>query len=209
MRALVEHFRARTLFRAPHHDGLATHDLCDLRVRVAHVADEQSLYRTHDDARRFEPHIETVRAEVAFLGRMVFRVDEDRIVGTGRHARLTSDADRLVEVDDAVRPHVHRLRGASCRAGRGLTLVAACHLKGPTRLRKHANVDRLHVGAGHRQGDFVLRLAGRRAGVAADASALVDDLGPEWAARVIHLAPTTAPVGKLLQEPSRFLGTAE
>ena len=72
---------------------------------------------TDDDAGGLEPDVDPVRAEVALLGRVILGVDEDRVVGAGRDAGLAADADRLVEVDDAVRPPVHR-RG---RAGRRRT----------------------------------------------------------------------------------------
>ena len=83
------------------------------RRRVVEVADQDRLGRAHDDARRLEPDVDAVRAEVALLRRVVLGVDEDRVVRAGGDARLAADADRLVEVDDAV-----RARGTSPRSGR-------------------------------------------------------------------------------------------
>ncbi len=118
-------------------------------------------------------------AEVALLGRVVVGVDEDRVIGTRGDARLAADADRLVEVHDPVRTPVHRRGRAGVDAGRIVALVAAGDLEAAPGGRVDAHVDRLDIGAGDRQRHLVLRLAGGRAGVAADAPRLVDDLGPE------------------------------
>ena len=48
--------------------------------------------------------------------------------------------------------------------------------KGAPRLRKDSNVDVFHIRARDRERNLVLGLAGSRAGVAADAARLVDDL---------------------------------
>ena len=59
-------------------------------------------------------------AEVALLGGVIVGVDEDGVIRAGGDACLAADADPFVEVDDAVRPAVHR----SGRAGRRRTVPA-------------------------------------------------------------------------------------
>src|SRR6185503_9391015 len=109
---------------------------------------------------------------------MIFRVDEDRVVGTRGHARFAADTDRLVEIDDPVLAFEHRRRWASCDARCMRALVAARHLVRATGLRKHADVYVLDVSASNRKRDEIFRLAGRRARMTADAPRVVNYLGP-------------------------------
>src|SRR5712692_7243154 len=119
-----------------------------------------------------------MRAEVALFRRVVFRVDEDRVVGAGGDTGFAADADVLVEIDDAIGAAVHGRGGTSGDTGRVITLVAAGDLKGAASGRELSDVDVLDVGAIHAEGDGVLRLTGSAAGVTADAAGLVDDLPP-------------------------------
>ncbi len=178
VRSLVEELWARVLFGTPHRERFAPDHRRDLRTRIVQIADENRFHRTHHHARRLEPDVDPLRAEVALLRGVVLRVDEDRVVGTGRDARLAADADRFVEIDDAVRPLVHRRRRTSVRARRILALVAARDLKRAAHVGKDADVGVLHVGAVHGERHAVFRLAGRGAGVATDAAAVVDDFRP-------------------------------
>src|SRR5439155_25414431 len=88
MAAAIEELGMRLLLGATHGHRFASHDLRDARRWIVHVADENRLRGTDNDARGLESHIEAVRAEVALLGGVIFRVDEDRVVGTGCDARL-------------------------------------------------------------------------------------------------------------------------
>jgi hypothetical protein len=58
------------------------------------------------------------------------------------------------------------------------TLITARDLVRASHLRKDANVDVLHISASHGKRDKVLRLARRRTRMTANATCLVDDLGP-------------------------------
>jgi hypothetical protein len=42
-----------------------------------------------------------VSAEVALFGGVIFRINKDRVVGTGGNARLAADADCFIEINDA------------------------------------------------------------------------------------------------------------
>ena len=178
VRSLVEQAGPGAFLRAADRDRLPLDDLRDLGLRVVQIPDQDRLGRAHRDAGRFQADLEAVRAQVALLGRVVLGVDEDRVVRARRDARLAADADRLVEVDDPVRPPVHGLRRAGCGARRVRALVAPGHLEGPPDLGKCPDLHRLDVGAGNPQRDLVLALARRRAGMAANALVLVDDLDP-------------------------------
>src|SRR5690606_3493731 len=130
-------------------------------------------------ARRLEPDLHAVRAEVALGGRVADRVDVDRVVGAGLDAGLAADAHVLVEVDDPVRAAVHGRGRADRHAGRVLALVAAQHPEVPLGRGAAPLLDLLDPGAEHPQGDVVLRLAGHAAGVAADAAVVIDELAPQ------------------------------
>ena len=109
---------------------------------------------------------------------MIFRIDEDRVVRASGHAGLATDADRFVEIDDAVRPLEHRGRWAGGHAGRVCALIAARDLMCASHLRKHADIDVLDISARHTNRHKVFRLARRCARMAADAAGVVDYLGP-------------------------------
>jgi len=145
---------------------------------VVHVAHEYCLSRTNNNTRRFEIHVDAVRAEVALLRRVVLRVDEDRIVRTRCHTRFATDADRFIKIDNAIRSLEH----CSGRAGghtRGMgALVASSYLMRAADLGKHADVNVFHVSAGHREWNEVLRLARRRTRMASDAACVVNNFRP-------------------------------
>src|SRR5439155_23630794 len=119
-----------------------------------------------------------MRAEVALLRRVIFRVDEDRVVGTGGDAGLAADADVLVEIDDAIGAAVHGRGWTSGDTGRVIALVAAGDLKGAAGGGELSDVDVLDVSAIHAERNGILRLTSSAAGVTADAAGLVDDLSP-------------------------------
>src|SRR6185436_7866447 len=109
---------------------------------------------------------------------MVLRVNEDRIIRAGRDAGFATDANRFVEVDNAVCALEHRRRGAGGDTRRVSTLVAAGDLMGPASLRKNTYVDVLDIGTRDRKRHQIFRLAGRCAGVTTNTPGLVDDFGP-------------------------------
>ncbi len=93
MRAFVEKLGQRFFLRPAHVHRFAIDDLPDIRRGVVHVSDQNCLCGADDDTGRLQPHIDPVRAEVALLSRMIFRIDKDRIVGAGGHAGFAADAD--------------------------------------------------------------------------------------------------------------------
>jgi len=60
------------------------------------------------EAGRLQADLQAVGAQVALLGGVVLRVDEDRVVRRDSDAGFTPDTDRLVEIDDPVRTPIHR-----------------------------------------------------------------------------------------------------
>jgi hypothetical protein len=177
-RALVEQARPGAFLWPAHLHGVPVDYLGNLGCRVVQVADEDGLHRADGDAGRLEADVQPVGAEVAFLGGVVLWVDEDRVVGAGRDARLAADAGTLVEVDDPVVPLVHGRCRTGGHARRVRALVAPGHLKGAPHLRERANLRGFHIGPGHPERDLVLAFAGRRACVTANAGILVEHLHP-------------------------------
>src|SRR5437588_11060494 len=100
-----------------------------------------------------------MRAEVTFLSRVIFGVDEDRVVRTGRHAGFAANADRFIEIDDAVGPLEHRGGWTRGHAWRVRALIATRHLMRATHLRPDANIDVLDIGTRHADRHNVFRLA--------------------------------------------------
>src|SRR5437870_3883785 len=178
MRAFIEKFRQRFFLRPAYIHRFAINKLRDVRRLIVHVANQDRLRRTDDDARRLQAHIDAVRTEVTFLSRMILRIDEDSVVRTGGHAGFATDTDRFVKIDDAVRPFEHGGGRTSGNARRVRALVAARHLMRAPHLRENTHVNVRHVGAGDSYGHDVFRLARRRARMTADAAGVVDDLGP-------------------------------
>ena len=119
-----------------------------------------------------------MRAEVTLLGRVIFGVYKDRVVRTGGHARFAPNADRLVEIDNAIRPFEHCRGRTSYNTGSMSTLITASDLMRSPHLRKHADIDVLDVRARYRQGNEVLRFARGRTRVAANAARVVNNLRP-------------------------------
>src|SRR3977135_3212434 len=124
-----------------------------------------------------------MRAEVALLSRMIFRVDEDRVVRAGSHAGFASDANRFIKIDNAVRTLEHCGCRASGYTRRVRTLIAARYLMCAAYLWKHSYVDVLDIGSGDANRHDILRLAGGRAGMTTDAASVVDHLCPLDGAR--------------------------
>lgn len=109
---------------------------------------------------------------------MVFWIYEDGVVRTRRHTGFASYADRLVEIDYAIRTLEH----SSCRTGRDArcmrALITPGDLVSATRLRELTYINMLDVSACDRKWHVVLGLARRRACVTPDATRVVDYFRP-------------------------------
>src|SRR5712692_2576077 len=99
---------------------------------------------------------------------MVFRVDENGVVRARGHAGFAADADRFVEIDDAVRPLEHRGGRTGGDTRRVRALIAAGHLVRAPHLWKYAHVNVLNISARYADGHDVFRLARRGARVTTD-----------------------------------------
>src|SRR6059058_1449209 len=130
MRAFVEQFRQRLFLRPTNIYWFAIDDLGHVRRLIVHVADQNRLCWTNDDTSWLKPDIDSVRAEVTFLSRVILRIDKDRVVRTSRHAGFAADTDRFVEIDDAVGALKHCRGGTGNHAGRMRALIAPRHLMG-------------------------------------------------------------------------------
>jgi len=131
---------------------------------------------------------------------VVVRIDEDRVVRARGHARFAADADRFIEIDDAVRALEHRRRRTRGYARRMRALIAARDLVCAARLWKDTDIDVFDVSARDREWNEILRLARSRARMTADTARVVDYLRPLnrgrrfhhrstcWEARLYHTA---------------------
>ncbi len=166
---------AGPLLWAAHPHTLASHELRDLARRILQISRDDRLHGTDDDARRLQSLVHTVRAVVALGRRMRLRIDVQRVIRAGLHAALAADAALAIEVYDAVGPLEERLGRADGDTGRVVAVVAARDEEVASRVGELALLDVLHPRSVDADGHVVLGFAGDRAGVAADALALVDD----------------------------------
>src|SRR5262249_44364247 len=134
--------------------------------------------RTNDHASRLQSDVDSMRAEIALLGRMICGVDENCVVRTSRHARFAANADRFVEVDDAVRSLEHGRGGTRGDTRSVRALIAARNLMGSAHLRKYSDVDVLNISPGDADRHDIFGLTRGGAGMATDAPAMVDNLSP-------------------------------
>ena len=93
-------------------------------ARIVEVAEDPAFGGADTHARRLQLVLDAVRAEVALLGGMRVRIDEQLIVRACDHARAATDARRGVEIDDAVTSPEERARGADVHARRVRALIA-------------------------------------------------------------------------------------
>lgn len=119
-----------------------------------------------------------MRTEVAFFSRVIFGIDENSVVRAGGHAGFTADADRFIEINDAVGTLEHSRCGTRGHARRVRALIAARYLVGAAHLWEDADVNMLDVGPSNSDRHNVLRLASGRARMATDTAGVIDDLRP-------------------------------
>ncbi len=147
----------------------------DLAFRIVEVAEDAAFGRADAHARRLQLVLDAVCAEVALLGGPGVRIDEELIVRTGGHARAAADADRAVQIDDAVTAFEERVGRTDLEAGRFFALIAQDRKEQPLGVRERAFLDRLDPAAIDADRDVMFRLARNGARVAADAFLQIDN----------------------------------
>src|SRR5262245_29086064 len=113
-------------------------------------------------------------AVVALGRRLRLRIDVERVVGTGLHARLAADAAVAVEVHDPVGAPVKSDGGADGDARGVVAVIAAHHGEIAPRVGEGALLDVLDPRAVDPEGNLVLLLAGIGGTVGAVACPLID-----------------------------------
>ena len=173
-RAEIEDLRPRALFRLAHHEGFVLDDPRDFAGGIVEVAEDAALGRAHADARRQQLVLDAVRAEVALLGGVGVRIDEELIVRARFHAGAAADAAVAVEIDDPVAALEERVGRADARARRLVALVAQNGKEEAAGVGERALLDGLDPAAVHANGNLVFGFAGDGAGVTSDAFPEVD-----------------------------------
>ena len=135
------------------------------------------MYRANHDTRRFEAYLRAMGAIVARGGSMTVGVDVKRVVGTRLHTRFAPYTAIGVKVNNTIGAFVQRLRWTNSDARRIRTMIAAVNEKIAPRIGKLTLLDVLDPRSIHSYGYIMFGLACHRAGVAADALALVDHEG--------------------------------
>ena len=167
--ALIEHLRLRVLLGCTNSHVVAADHLADLRRWVVEVANDDRLGRTHDLTRRFEVLFETVVAHVALVRSVGLRVDVQRVVGARVHARLTTNAIVVLEIDHTVVGAKQRRGWADRHARCVFTLIAPHHVELARYIGKRTRLDVFHPRAVYAKWNVMFALASNGAGVAANA----------------------------------------
>jgi len=132
------------------------------------------MFRADHYAGGFESHVNAMRAESAFRGGVGFRVEIDRVVGTGLHTGFASDANGRVELNNTIVALIHRSDGTNAHTGRVGTVITARHLKATAHIGVRACFYILDPCAIHTERHLILGLARGTTRVTADALALVN-----------------------------------
>jgi hypothetical protein len=133
------------------------------------------MFGTNYNAGGFESYIQTMRAKSAFRGGVGFRVEIDRVIGTGLHAGFTSDANARVKFDDAIITLIHRSHGTDAHTRRVGAMITARHLKAAAHIGIRARFNILDPRAIYTKWHLILRLARGTARVTSDTFALVNE----------------------------------
>jgi hypothetical protein len=152
--------------------------LRDVRSLIVQVSDQNRLRWTDNDAGRLKSNVDAMRAEVTFFRGVIFGIDEDGVVRTGGHAGFATDANRFVEIDNAVSALEHRGRWTRSHARCVSALIATRDLVRAPHLGKHSYVYVLDVSPSDTDRHHVLGLARSRTRVTADAAGVIDNFRP-------------------------------
>ena len=132
------------------------------------------MFGADDNAGGFESHIQTMRAERAFGGGVGFGIEINRVIRAGLHTGFAPDANRRIELDDAVRALIHRGDGTDTHARRVGAMITARDLKAAAHIGIRARFNIFDPRAIHTKRHLILGLARGAARVTSDALALVN-----------------------------------
>jgi hypothetical protein len=151
------------------------YEVRELRRWIVHITRDDCLHRTNDYTGRLELCLYSMRAEVTLLSGVCVGIDIKRVVGTGLHARLTTDAAVAVKIDDAVVSPEQRSNRTYRNAGSIVAVIAPQDGKEPVSVGILALLNVLDPGSESAKGDFVFGFTGDGARVTANAFAMVYD----------------------------------
>ena len=123
------------MLRFAHSHFVLRQHVADLAVGVVHVASNDCMFGTDDDAGWLQIQLNAMGAEVTFCGRVGVGVDVDSVVGAGLHTGFAADADLWVKFNNAICALIHGCDWADTHAGRVGAMVAAGDLKVTSHIR--------------------------------------------------------------------------
>src|SRR5262249_50071716 len=106
-------------------------ELRDPAARIIEIAADDRLNWTNNDTRRLVTVFNAMRAIIALGSGIGFRVKVQGVVGARLHARLATNASRIVKINNTVGPLVERSDGADFNARRIFTMIAPLHAEMP------------------------------------------------------------------------------
>src|SRR5258708_9566702 len=164
----------RPLMRLTRGDLLRRDNRADMALRVVKIARDNSARRANHHARGLEVQLHAMRAKVALGGRVGLRIDIERVIRTGLHARLAPDTAAVVEIDDSIIAIVQGLGRANLDTRCVVAMITAHHAEVAARGGELALLDIFDPSAKNADRHAVLFLARDRTGMTSDTAIVVD-----------------------------------
>jgi hypothetical protein len=144
-------------------------------MRILHVTGYDRVLRTYVDTGRCPADFNTVSTVVALRSRIVVRINVERVIRTGLHARFASDATVIVKIDDAVITCVQGLNRADFNTWGIRAMITSHHGEDPSGIRKFSFFYLLNIGSVYADRNVVFTFTGRCACMTTDALSVVNN----------------------------------
>jgi hypothetical protein len=171
----IEEFGVRAFFRPARYRLSPGQHMGNLGERVIKITGNDGAARADHHATRLDALFHPVGTEITLRRCVGFRIDIERIIGTGLHAGAATDTAIPVKIDNAIIAREQRTNRADGYTGRVVAVIAAVNRKVAPGMREFSFFHVLYPGSVHPDRNGMLRLARNGAGMAANASAIVYD----------------------------------
>jgi len=163
-----------SFFRLANHRRFTRHQSCNTALWISQISRHDRSRGTHDSTCRFSTGVDTVTAIITFRRGPRLRVDIDGVVRTGLHARFAANAPPGIKIDDGILANGEAGCGANFHTGSICTVIASQNMEGTLCSGMDPFFQILDPGLVDPDRIRVLGLASHCAGVATDATSVVD-----------------------------------
>jgi hypothetical protein len=133
------------------------------------------MFRADNNTGRFQPHLSSVGAVVALGGCVTVRIDIERVIRAGLHARFAPNTASGIKINNAIGTLVQCFGRADSHARRVIAVIAASDEEIASCVRKFAFFDILDPGTIDTDRNIMLGFTGDCTGMTANTLALIDD----------------------------------